>query len=117
MLVLRRKAGESLLIGDDVEIEVLAITAHGAKICIRAPKETVVLRKELKITQQQNEAAAQGLARTDFKNTLESFAATQKSIHLSDEKFESQKRQLLINASGSHQSAAKSARHNGPRPG
>ena len=71
MLVLRRRAGESLLIGDDVEIEVLAITAQGAKIGIRAPREMVVLRKELKITQQQNEAAAQGLAQTDLKQALE----------------------------------------------
>jgi carbon storage regulator len=70
MLVLRRRAGESLLIGDDVEIEVLAITAQGAKIGIRAPRETVVLRKELKITQQQNEAAAQGLAQVDLKQAL-----------------------------------------------
>jgi carbon storage regulator CsrA len=37
MLVLRRRAGESLLIGDDVEIEILAITAQGAKIGIRPP--------------------------------------------------------------------------------
>ena len=71
MLVLRRRAGESLLIGDDVEIEVLSITAQGAKIGIRAPRETVVLRKELKITQQQNEAAAQGLAGADFKQAVE----------------------------------------------
>ncbi len=71
MLVLRRRAGESLLIGNDVEIEVLAITAQGAKIGIRAPRETVVLRKELRITQQQNEAAAQGLTGADFKKALE----------------------------------------------
>jgi carbon storage regulator len=71
MLVLRRRAGESLLIGNDVEIEVLAITAQGAKIGIRAPRETVVLRKELKITRQQNEAAAQGLAQADWKRALE----------------------------------------------
>jgi carbon storage regulator len=71
MLVLRRRAGESLLIGDDVEIEILAITAQGAKIGIRAPRETVVLRKELKITRQQNETAAQGLAGADFKQAVE----------------------------------------------
>jgi carbon storage regulator len=71
MLVLRRRAGESLLIGNDVEIEVLAITAQGAKIGIRAPREMVVLRKELKITQQQNEAAAQGLAQADLNQALE----------------------------------------------
>jgi carbon storage regulator len=70
MLVLRRRAGESLFIGDDIEIELLAITAQGAKIGIRAPRETVILRKELKITQQQNEAAAQALLLTDFDRAL-----------------------------------------------
>jgi carbon storage regulator len=78
MLVLRRRAGESLLIGDDVEIEVLAITAQGAKIGIRAPRETVVLRKELKITQEQNELAAQGLTGADFKQALEKLRGNSK---------------------------------------
>jgi len=71
MLVLRRRPGESLLIGDDVEVEILAITAQGAKIGIRAPRETVILRKELKITQQQNEEAAHGLTGVAFQHALE----------------------------------------------
>jgi len=73
MLVLRRRAGESVLIGDDIEIELLAVTEHGAKIGIRAPKETMVLRKELKITQQQNERAAQGPTPTEFQRVVEKF--------------------------------------------
>ena len=71
MLVLRRRTGESLFIGDDIEIEFLAVTAQGAKIGIHAPRETVILRKELKVTQQQNEAAAQKLARADFERAVE----------------------------------------------
>jgi carbon storage regulator len=70
MLVLRRRAGESLLIGDDIEIEVLSVTEHGAKIGVRAPRETLVLRKELKITQQQNAQAALGPAPRDFEQAL-----------------------------------------------
>lgn len=71
MLVLRRRAGESLFIGEDIEIEFLAVTAQGVKIGIHAPRETVILRKELKVTQQQNEAAAQALAREDFQRAIE----------------------------------------------
>ena len=71
MLVLRRRAGECLLIGDDVEIELLAITPQGAKIGIRAPRNTIILRKELKLTQEQNEAAAQALAPSDFNRAME----------------------------------------------
>ena len=60
-----------MFIGDDIEIEVLGITSQGAKIGIRAPRETVILRKELKVTQQQNEAAAQPLGKKDFERAIE----------------------------------------------
>ena len=71
MLVLRRRAGEAFFIGDSIEIEILAITSQGAKIGIRAPRETVILRKELRLTEQQNEAAAQSLDKKDFARALE----------------------------------------------
>jgi carbon storage regulator len=70
MLVLRRRPGECVLIGDEIEIEVLAVTQQGAKIGIRAPKSTIVLRKELRITQEQNSQAAQELSPADFKDAL-----------------------------------------------
>jgi carbon storage regulator len=70
MLVLRRRHGESFLIGDEIEVELLAVTQQGAKIGIRAPKETVVLRKELKITQQQNAQAAIGVSLSDLARTI-----------------------------------------------
>jgi carbon storage regulator len=71
MLVLRRRAGEALLIGDDIEIELLAVTAQTAKIGIRAPKDKVVLRKELKITREQNARAALGPMPQDFERVME----------------------------------------------
>jgi carbon storage regulator len=71
MLVLRRRAGESILIGDEIEVEVLAITQQGAKIGIRAPKETMVLRKELKITQDQNTRAASGLPAQGLEQAIQ----------------------------------------------
>ena len=70
MLVLRRRAGECVLIGDEIEIELLAISQQGAKIGIRAPKETVVLRKELKITQDQNTRAASSTSVKDLEQAL-----------------------------------------------
>ena len=71
MLVLRRRAGESLLIGEDIEIELLAVTAQGAKIGVRAPRDTVVLRKELRITREQNTRAAQAPPLKDFTSAIE----------------------------------------------
>jgi carbon storage regulator len=70
MLVLRRRAGESVLIGDEIEVELLAVNQQGAKIGIRAPKDTVVLRKELKITQEQNANAARGPSPGDLKQAI-----------------------------------------------
>jgi carbon storage regulator len=59
MLVIRRRSGEALLIGDDIEIEILDVGSSQVKLGIRAPKEVIVLRKEIQITAQQNLAASQ----------------------------------------------------------
>jgi carbon storage regulator len=72
MLVLRRKAGQSVLIGDEIEIEILDVNAQGAKIGIRAPRSTVVLRKELKIAAEQNQVAAKLPPLNDLALTLNS---------------------------------------------
>jgi carbon storage regulator len=47
MLVIGRKKGESLLIGEDVEITIIKIENGSVKIAINAPKEVNILRKEL----------------------------------------------------------------------
>jgi len=75
MLVLRRRPGESLFIGDDVEIEVLSANSQAATIGVRAPKQTIVLRKELKITSDQNANAARGPAPADFARAIEKLRA------------------------------------------
>lgn len=47
MLVITRKEGESILIGDDIEITISKISDGSAKIAINAPKEMTILREEL----------------------------------------------------------------------
>ncbi|MBV4428333.1 carbon storage regulator CsrA [Clostridium tyrobutyricum] len=47
MLVISRKKGESLLIGDDIEITVSKIEDGTVKLSISAPKSVKILRKEL----------------------------------------------------------------------
>ncbi|MCR8746691.1 carbon storage regulator CsrA [Romboutsia lituseburensis] len=47
MLVITRKKGESLLIGDDIEIKIVKIEDGSVKIAIDAPKEKTILRKEV----------------------------------------------------------------------
>ena len=47
MLVLTRKHLESIMIGDEIEVRVLAITRDTVRIGIRAPREVPVFRKEI----------------------------------------------------------------------
>jgi carbon storage regulator len=47
MLVLSRKIGESIMIGDDIEIVVLSTEGDTVKIGVRAPKSVEIFRKEL----------------------------------------------------------------------
>lgn len=84
--MLRRRAGESLLIGDDIEIELLELTPQGAKIGIRAPRETIVLRKELKITRDQNTYAALGPASGELGKALQEFSRNNSRISLRTDK-------------------------------
>ncbi len=47
MLVITRKKNEALLIGDDIEISIVGIEKGAVKLAINAPKEKMILRKEL----------------------------------------------------------------------
>lgn len=47
MLVITRKKGDSILIGDDIEITVVKLDDGSVKLAINAPKDLVILRKEL----------------------------------------------------------------------
>lgn len=47
MLIITRKKGESLMIGDDIEIVISKIDDGSVKIGIEAPKNVTILRKEL----------------------------------------------------------------------
>jgi carbon storage regulator len=58
MLVIRRRAGETLLIGGEIEIEILETGSSQVKLGIRAPRDVLVLRKEIQITRQENVLAA-----------------------------------------------------------
>ena len=47
MLILTRRVGESLMIGDNVDITVLGIRGNQVRIGIDAPKEVSVHREEI----------------------------------------------------------------------
>jgi carbon storage regulator len=73
VLVLTRKSNQSIMIGDDIEISVLAVMGEKVRIGIEAPRSVPVFRREVYVeiqddrddTDDQEEAdrALQGMAR------------------------------------------------------
>jgi carbon storage regulator len=61
MLIIRRREGESILLGEEVEVEILECGQGQVKLGIRAPREIVVLRKEIRAAEEENRAAAEGM--------------------------------------------------------
>lgn len=47
MLILTRRVGESLIIGDDVVVNVLGVKGNQIRIGVDAPKEVSVHREEI----------------------------------------------------------------------
>jgi carbon storage regulator len=64
VLVMKRRAGESFMIGDDVEIEVLEVAGTRVKLGIVAPDSMVIVRKEARLTREENITAARPLDAT-----------------------------------------------------
>lgn len=58
MLVLQRKIGESIFIGDDIEVLIIDVSGEKAKVAIRAPRSIPILRAELKEAALENQQAA-----------------------------------------------------------
>lgn len=48
MLILTRRIGEKLLIGDDVQVSVLSVRGNQVSIGIDAPKDVPVHREEIR---------------------------------------------------------------------
>jgi carbon storage regulator len=57
MLILTRRVGETLIIGDDVSVTILGVKGNQVRIGIDAPKDVSVHREEIyKRIQSENEA-------------------------------------------------------------
>lgn len=58
MLILQRKEGESLRIGEDIEITVVSVDAGRVRLAIDAPRSLSILRTELLRAADTNQASA-----------------------------------------------------------
>ena len=65
MLILRRRAGETLLIGDSVKVTVMDVYEGGVRLAIDAPKSVQILRSELLQAVDANRDAAKEPKRPD----------------------------------------------------
>jgi carbon storage regulator len=62
MLVLRRRVGETILVGGEVEIEVIEISRTRVKLGVRAPLHVPVIRKETLPIVRENQLASDLMA-------------------------------------------------------
>ena len=60
MLVLTRKTNQSIMIGDDVEVTVLAVSRDKIRLGITAPKDVPVYRKEVYLSIKGESGAGDG---------------------------------------------------------
>lgn len=60
MLILARRTGESLMVGDDVTVTVLGVKGNQVRIGVTAPREKAVHREEIYLRIQEGEEKPNG---------------------------------------------------------
>ena len=71
MLVLSRKIGESILISDNIKINIINISGDKVTIAIDAPKEIKIMREELLETIEANQDSNVKFDQSDFHHIAE----------------------------------------------
>lgn len=66
MLILTRKLGDSITIGDSIRVSVLGIRGRQVRLGIDAPSDVVVHREEIYLRIQQENRKAVGNAKSDL---------------------------------------------------
>ena len=66
MLILTRRPGESLYVGDSIKITVLDVQGHQVKIGLDVPKDTTVYREELYLKVREQNSLALSTSEQDL---------------------------------------------------
>ena len=75
MLVLSRKAGEKIVIGNEIVIEVISVSGEGVRLGITAPKDTSVHRYEVFAEIEEANRAAEAASESIEQQSLENLSA------------------------------------------
>lgn len=59
MLILTRRVGETLMVGDDVTVTVLGVKGNQVRIGVNAPKDVAVHREEIYMRIKQEQEASE----------------------------------------------------------
>jgi carbon storage regulator len=70
MLVLTRKANQSIMIGDSIEVSVLSVLGEKVRLGIQAPRDVPVFRKEVFLEIQAQNLEAAGSSKTALDQAL-----------------------------------------------
>ena len=79
MLILTRKIGESILIGENIEITITAIDQNKVRIGIKSPSHVPIYREELYTKIQKENRAAALIGKEEFENMLDAYTAEGKA--------------------------------------
>jgi carbon storage regulator len=77
MLVLTRKGNQSIMIGDDIEVSVLAIMGEKVRIGIEAPRTVPVFRKEVYLEIQEGSTEGGSDGGDDVEGELDRLKASE----------------------------------------
>lgn len=73
MLILTRKTGESILIGDDIEVTITSIDQNKVRVGIKSPAHVPIYREELYRRIQKENRAAALIGKEEFENMLDAY--------------------------------------------